>query len=287
MSLRGSDIGPSYGPVMGDLQRQGFAFAVSTGLLMANVAPVSILVQLAMDADVVFWIGRYGLLALVVIPYLVMYYCGFTYKIYQGRSSGRLALLIAMVLPPLLLALLAAPYVISAWYVRTRLTSQDCGQGDWGLTDRGCLQEAYEDARLMYDTCQQRLVGDNDGQPLPRRALLQTCSEWVEGGYSGLATNTWLQHRWSSPTGKNHREMEYLAYAEAKHVCGGFCHRGPMLWNSPEMEGQSACAPMIADKFRVVEHLGLQALVSALVVVVLSIIGFSKLQPFLFRLGFG
>lgn len=272
---------------MGDLQRQGFAYAVSTGLLMANVAPVAILVQLAMDADVVFWIGRCGLLALVVIPYLVMYYCGFTYKIYQGRSSGRIALLIAMVMPPLLLALLAAPYVISSWYVRTRLSSQDCGQGDWGLSDRGCLQEAYEDARFMYDTCQQRLLEENGGLALPQRALLQTCSEWVEGGYSGLATNPWIHPRWSSPAGKHNREMQYLAYAEAKHVCGGFCHRGPMLWNFPEGEGQSACAPMIADKFRAVEHLGLQALVASLVVVVLSLVIFSKLQPFLFRLGFG
>lgn len=234
------------------------ALLVTVIILSIYAGPAVISVQLGADPDAGFWIGKFGLLALMLPLFFLFMYSLDIFLSHRGRQSSKI-LLITMLCPAILFVVIGGAYMGSSAYLYGQLKSMDCS-AESGLDKKPLLQEAYDDARSLYDECLQILYVANGNTSLTRRPTLQSCEEWVgKAGpdfiepWKGYGIhNLGRRHRWS-------KEFYYLANVEANHICGGFCFKGPPLWNNfdyDDLRVSGACAQFVAMKFLVIEHEG-------------------------------
>lgn len=159
--------------------RAGLSCAESftVGLFIAYAAPTVVAVQLGLDPDAAFWIGRAGLLALALPVLIVALHVLHALRLdWRLRAHSKWLIMIGGVLPAVLLCFAGAIYSAQGNYLYVHLSSGDC-TGFSGMKEKPALQAAYAEALEIYERCNARLVLDNGGVALPRRPLLSACQE--------------------------------------------------------------------------------------------------------------
>lgn len=250
-------------------QRQSFAYIFTVAMLSIYSGPVILALQLGVDPDVAYWIGRYGQLAAFVPLWIVMMHMVVMSQFTgEEKKCHKRILMATAVLPSVLLAATGGLYMSSSRWWSLRLINEDCNAH--GVSEgKAELQEAYEVALGMYKECRQNLLEANGGVELRWRPTLQSCQEWARLSPVDESAKAWKSYsrKVAKADESFHTQFEYLASVEANHVCGGFCQPGPMLWNDYDVIGKqgSRCAPMLGTKFQVIHRQGLQLLVISLV----------------------
>lgn len=239
-------------------------------------APIILSVQMGMDPDVGYWIGRYGLFAALMPIFFIAQHFAHLYFI-EKRRLNRKFLLAVVLFPGAFFCIVGGCYMSEASFYYESLKSEDCSGGGL-IPEKAKLQEDYDQAEAMYSRCKQAFLEENNNVPLTRHVTLPMCEEYQQvfheadsraGSDKGL--KPWHGYPLKGqesllpkmPTSaefmRQHRSgWNYLATVETNHMCGGFCERGPMLWadmSIPEKH-MSSCAPFIALKFQVIAFQG-------------------------------
>mmetsp|Transcript_50746 Transcript_50746/g.134083 ORF Transcript_50746/g.134083 Transcript_50746/m.134083 type:complete len:325 (-) Transcript_50746:42-1016(-) len=246
--------------------RQSFAYMFTVAVLCLYSGPVVLALQLGLDPDVAYWIGRYGQIAGLIPIYILM-----MHLVILGQFAGeekrckKSIFAWTAVLPAVLLAVSGGLYMTSGRYWAGTLISEECS-ATYGA-QKAELQKAYSEALGMYQDCRQNMVAANGGMEPRWRPTLQSCAEWARLAPADEG-EAWRPYsaRSSEAVRSFRKEFEYLASVEANHVCGGFCQPGPMLWNDYDVIGKQGtrCSPMVGNKFQIIARQGLQLLVISL-----------------------
>mmetsp|Transcript_100893 Transcript_100893/g.260773 ORF Transcript_100893/g.260773 Transcript_100893/m.260773 type:complete len:313 (+) Transcript_100893:75-1013(+) len=246
--------------------RQSFAYLFTVALLCLYSAPVVLALQLGLDPDAAFFVGRYGQGAYAIPFWLLAMHVVILTRFADDRKCGQRTFVCAAVVPAILLASTGGLYMSSGHYWDAQIMSEDCSSFGSPLKPR--LEAAYQEALAMFSECEQRMVAGNGGRMPMWRPTLQGCQEWSRIAPES-AGSPWRPYA-AKAAEANHqweREFQYLASVEANHICGGFCTAGPMLWSDYDRVGRQGgkCAPMVGLKMRRVSHQGLMLLVVSLV----------------------
>jgi len=177
-------------------------YAFLVGMFAAYSGPLVLLLQLTGDPDVVFWVGSFGKLGFLIPIYFGILYLYQMHEMHRGHPK-KWILWSGAVLPALFLCIVGGRYMSMSRYLYGQLASSDC-TAKGGLFDKPLLQDAYDEAHDMLNTCHARLVKDNGGAQLERLPVLQSCEEWVNT--STAATG----EIWSSESGFLSNTQSYL-----------------------------------------------------------------------------
>jgi len=272
--------------------RQFTAYMFTLTAFTVLAAPTIISIQLGLDVDASYWIGRWGLIALFVPVFLLGQHFYHLWMINNRRERRRYIFFLVPVLPAALFMIIGGTYMSFARNLYGQLKADDCSPS--GPTPaKFWMQDAYEEARGAYDQCLTRLRNDNMGAPLRRHPNLQSCTEWTDlfdtqnkrlmpwKGYKVSGTlrqfNPSNIHRW-----------QYLANVEINHICGGFCKPGPSLFVSYDHTGRQggSCSQFVAFRFLSIMHWGTVVFTIGLLIVILSIPTYVMSRGFLNSMGY-
>lgn len=254
--------------------------------------PTIISIQLGLDVDASFWIGRWGLMAIAVPIFLFGQHFYHLWMLGDKTRRRRYIFIIVPVLPAVLFMVIGGLYMSSARHLYGQLKSGDCSSNG-PIPAKFWMQSAYDEAHSAYDQCITRLTAENQGQPLRRHPNLQSCSEWDDLMHDRQGVVPWKGYKVSPGTLRQHNpshthRWQYLADVEANHLCGGFCTQGPALFVSFAHTGRQggSCAQFVAFRFLSVAHWGMVIFSIGLMVVVLSIPAYIFSRGFLTNMGY-
>lgn len=235
----------------------GVARIFTLALFCIFAGPTLIAVQMALDEDAKFWIGRTGLLALFVPVYITILFFVHCKSLEEGTASVRIFWW-TMLPPALLLLVLGMEYMITAQFLYGQLKSRDCSAGG-ALPEKHMLQEAYVFSAGIYEQCLQRMKDERGGVDLlpSERPTLMACDEWI--AHENLAwVKPWRSYKKQQARQKTlRRELDYLASVEANHLCGGFCEVGDQLFSDEGVPTDGGrCTHYVAHKFLVIHDEG-------------------------------
>lgn len=273
--------------------RSFLAYIFTLSMFVIFSAPTIISIQLGLDEDVAFWIGRWGLCALFVPVFLLGQHFYHMWMLAEVNRRRRYIFIIVPIIPAVMFMVIGGIYMSFARNLYGQLKSSDCSE-DGALPAKFRMQQAYEIANAAHDKCLARLQEENMGVPLRRHPVLQSCPEWQELlGEKESTVVPWkgYQHtpgtlRQANPS-NNHR-WKYLARVELNHVCGGFCKSGPAAFVSYDKLGRfgGTCAQFIAFRFLSVMHWGIVVLAIGAVVILLTIPMYIFSRSFLTNMGY-
>jgi hypothetical protein len=149
---------------------------------------VTLSLQLGFDPDVAYWIGRWGLLAIVVPFWILLLHVVNAFMMRRSPRPWRSVVFVLAVIPGLLLLLIGAIHLAFSGYLYGQISAEDC-TSDAPLADKRRLQLAYMEGFILYIGCYQRMLQENGGAALPYRPTLQDCQEWVAFQQSGGVFN--------------------------------------------------------------------------------------------------
>jgi len=279
--------------------RRFLANAFSLVLSCAFGPPIIVSIKIAIDEDVAFWIGEWGYFGLLVWILIIGQHI---LHLWMLRDSGRAQRSIFFVVPitcSIIIMIIGCIYYSAGKYVHGQLKSKDCAEST--MYNKYWLQQAYDQAHLIYDHCQNRVRAENNDVPLLRQPPLQNCEEWRD--FLDMRRGEKLEE-WAENKVPNRRkwlgglkrfssesfayEWEYLAWAEAEHLCGGFCERGPSLFVSYDRTGRDGgpCARRIAMKFITVYDNGFKVFSIGCIIFALTVPTYLLAIPQLTALGY-
>lgn len=273
--------------------RQFTAYMFTLTAFTILAAPTIISIQLGLDVDAAFWIGRWGLIALFVPVFLLGQHFYHLWMINNRRERRRYIFFIVPVFPAVIFMIIGGTYMSFARNLYGQLKSDDCSLT--GPTpSKYYMQAAYEQARASYDQCITRLRNDNLGAPLRRHPNLQSCVEWDElVVHEDERLTPWKGYKVQPGTLKqfnpsNIHRWQYLANIEINHVCGGFCKPGPSLFVSYDHSGRQggSCSQFVAFRFLSINHWGTVVFVIGLLIVLISIPTYVVARGFLNTMGY-
>jgi len=271
---------------------RSFIAYMFTFISFVVLAPATIVsIQLGMDVDASFWIGRWGLLAIAVPIFLLGQHFYHTWMLEHAVRRRRYIFIVVPVLPAVLFMIIGGVYMSSAKHLYGQLKANDCDSTS-SLPGKMYMQEAYEEARGAYGQCLLRLKKENMGKPLRNHPVLQSCDEWgdllsgVEGvvPFKGYKVDGALRQH-STP---NDARWQYLANTELNHLCGGFCKQGPPLFASYDLTGRSggSCSQFVAFRFLAIWHWATVVFAIGTMVLALSIPTYLSMRPMLTNMGY-
>lgn len=289
---------PAKHPAVADIDCRSVAYLTTVCLFCVYAAPTVVSAQLGSDPDVAFWIGSFGNLALFIPVWLLGMYYVQLWQLARGRHH-RVLLILTGTVPAVMLMIIGGSYMGRSKFLYGQLKADDCS-GRGGLAEKPLLQDAYDQARGLYDECLLKLYVTNGNQTLPRRPTLQSCEEWFGEEWYGAAPNAssndfaaWRGYHYHDIGGqpitkRRRREFNYLASVEANHACGGFCKVGLPLWTEYDVVGRQGtmCAPIVGLKFLVAQHQGEVVFGLASILLALNFIVYIAMRQFLERLGY-
>lgn len=220
----------------------GHAFAL--GVLFSP--PVVLCCSLLVSLDVVYFVGRWWLLPVLLLP-LVFIFPLLT--VARPRPAG--LILGSLLTPCVVFILVGQHYGTMTDIAVTTLRSRDC----FVLEEKRELQRAYEVATQIYRSC----VGT-----ATREVSVARCP-----GYEEAA--------------KEHgRQFSYLESLEARFPCAGICHRGIRLWEQDHGMEAPSCGLFVAQWMEAA-HIDAEMVLAYSVVVALTGIPgvLAVLHPFL------
>lgn len=280
------------------LSQQRFFADVSFAVFLCLSGPTTLMsVGLGLDVDVAFFIGRVGLLGLLIPVFVLSMHMLHLHQIHKGRP--RLYIFFAFaVVTSLSGILIGRIHHQRGRDLFAHLKSGDC-TGSRGRTEKIDLQDAWMQAYHVWQKCHRRLVQENGGVEFPNQILLQHCREWTSM-IEGAMPPTGRRLRNSTVTldtveltrkKLQLQQFSYLASAEAAHACTGFCTGGgPFLWTQQLLEGRNGnvagCSHAVAVHFRTVEVKGKLLIWYNLVVLLFVAMLFVTAKPTFQRWGY-
>lgn len=244
--------------------RRNLAVCFTLFVLLAYAGPSVVMLQIAFDPDVAFWLGRVGTLTLL-LPILFFVQHGVHESRIQSPKSMRFVMFWTATIPAIWFCAMGGVYMNEADYAYDIINSNSCE----GL--KGDLQEAYNKALSLQAVCVDRLVKENGGKPLPELfvPVITLCKEYHELDKGELGTY-----------------WRYLAHAELNHICSGMCEGGPALWSGTGTRKGLPCDRHIAQKLLVVKEQTVLILVTGVLMVAGSLGVFLLASPILKQLGY-
>jgi len=249
--------------------------------LCLYAAPVIMCLQMAMDSDVVYWIGGFGKWALVVPLYTFIIHWIHVKQITANKQTR--AIFGFMIVPLIFLTVIGSMFTTPAARVKAGLISGECSGK--GLERKAELQQAYEQALSVYNICAERTRREQGFEATFRVVTLPMCKEWF---LNANGTNPSVIIPRSGYSKERVRDFHYLATLEANHVCSGFCRPGPSLWTGFHELGSkgSRCAPLVATKFMTIRRRADMILWTSLINCLILLFSYLYAKPLLERLGY-
>jgi len=267
-----------------------YMFTLTSFTVLA--APTILSVQLGMDTDAGFWIGKWGLVALFVPVFLLGQHFYHLWMLNEPTRRRRYIFIIVPVIPAVLFMVIGGMYMSFARNLYGQLKSEDCSATS-PTPAKFWMQNAYDEAHEAYDQCLARMQVQNQGQPLRRHPNLQSCSEWDDLMSDRKGVQPWKGYKVSPGTLRQHNpsntfRWQYLADVEANHMCGGFCTPGPALFVSFAHTGRQggSCAQFVAFRFLSIMHWGIVIFAIGLLTLVVSIPAYLFSRSFLSNMGY-
>jgi len=273
--------------------RQFTAYMFTLTAFTIFAAPTIISIQLGLDVDAGFWIGKWGLIALFVPVFLLGQHFYHLWMINNDRERRRYIFFLVPVLPAALFMIIGGVYMSFARGLYGQLNADDCTPSG-PVPAKYWMQEAYDEARGAYDQCLTRLRNDNMGAPLRRHPNLQSCTEWTDlFETQDKRLTPWKGYKVSPGTLRqfnpsNIHRWQYLANVEINHICGGFCKPGPSLFVSYDHTGRQggSCMQFVAFRFLSIQHWGTVVFTIGLMIVLISIPTYVMSRGFLNTMGY-
>jgi len=272
--------------------RQFIAYMFTLTAFTVLAAPTIISIQLGMDVDASFWIGRWGLLAIAVPIFLLGQHFYHLWMLSNVNYRRRYIFIVVPILPAVLFMIIGGTYMSFARHLYGQLKSEDCSASS-PIPAKFWMQQAYDEAHGAYDTCIKRLETENMGEPLRRHPNLQSCMEWEDLMADKSGVVPWKGYKVSPGTLRQHNpsnehRWQYLANVEVNHLCGGFCTPGPALFVSYDATGRQggSCSQFVAFRFLSIMHWGIVVFSLGLLVFVLSIPAYISSRSLLTNMGY-
>lgn len=249
--------------------------------LCLYAAPVILCLQMAMDTDVVYWIGGFGKWVLVVPLYTLLLHWVHIRQITANRQTR--AIFGFMIVPMIFLCITGSWYTVPAARIKAGLFSAECSGK--GLERKLELQQAYDQALEVYNICADRMRREGSIDTTFRHVTLPMCKEWF---LNANGTNPSVVVPRSGYSKDRVRDFNYLAAAEAEHVCGGFCLPGPSLWTGFGELGRegSTCAPLVATKFMTIGRRAEMIFWTSFINCLIMLFSYLYARPLFERLGY-
>lgn len=291
--------------------RYSIAYLSTVAQLTVYSGPVILGVQLGMDPDAVYWVGRIGISCLLVPLIILLLHALHLFMLWSGRPAKMIFLLMA-ILPGAVIAYTGGVYSSASGNLYGLLVSEDCtkGRGDGRIAgwqkEKHDLQAAYETAKEILTDCRaleheieekEYHLQDmaNQREKITKEPTLLNCQAWAVHGQMHDEIKGWTA--WAEKTlayeKKYKAEFTYLAAVEANMFCGGFCEPGPMLWMDYDLAGgraegkrHAACAPLVAAKFGIILREGRMCFYIGVVGVFFLVFAFNLMKPLLEYLGY-
>lgn len=143
-----------------DEVRLSFATMFTTMAFVVFAAPTLICIQLGMDEDASFWIGRWGMLAIAVPIFLVGQHFYHLWMLNNKRRRTRYLFIVVPVLPAVLFMIIGGMYMSYARYLYGQMSSSDCSV-DGPVPQKFWMQDAYDQAHTAYAQCLSRWNSEN------------------------------------------------------------------------------------------------------------------------------
>lgn len=245
-------------------KRRTVALCFTLFVFLSYAGPTVIMLQIAFDPDVAFWLGRVGTLT-VLLPILFLVQHGVHESRIKNPTSMKFVMFWVALVPAIWFCAMGGVYMNEADYMYEQIRSNSCDNTKLEL------QDAYNKALSFQATCVASMVQKNGGQPLPDLfvPVITLCPEYQDVNKGELKTN------WN-----------YLAHCEANHICSGMCEGGPALWSGMGTRQGLPCAKFIAQKLLVIKEQSVLVLVSGVLMVAGSMAVFLLVQDHLKQLGY-
>jgi len=244
--------------------RRNLALCFTLFVFLAYAGPTVIMLQMAFDPDVAFWLGRVGTLT-VLLPILFLVQHGIHESRIANPRSMRFVMFWVALVPAIWFCAMGGVYMNEADYMYDQIRSSSCDN------TKGELQEAYNKALSLQAICVANMVKANGGKPLPDLfvPVITLCPEYEEVNRGQLKTY-----------------WRYLSHAEANHICSGMCEGGPALWSGTGTRQGLPCARHIAQKLLIIKEQSVLVLVSGVLMVAGTMGVFLLASPMLKKLGY-
>merc|ERR1719453_650551 len=106
--------------------RHFLAYMFTLTAFTVLAAPTIISIQLGMDVDASFWIGKWGLLAIAVPIFLIGQHFYHLWMLSHANSRRRYIFIVVPVLPAVLFMIIGGTYMSFARHLYGQLKSEDC-----------------------------------------------------------------------------------------------------------------------------------------------------------------
>jgi hypothetical protein len=234
------------GPGEAAALRRRFAGGHAFVLLVLFSPPLTLCSSLLVSLDVVFFVGRWWLAPLLLLPLALIFPL---LTVARPRPTG---LILASVLTPCVVFILVGQHYATHTEVAvTTLRSRDC----FALDEKKELARAHQVAEQIYRGCAEAASGT---------ASVAGCP-----GYKEAAE----QHG---------RQFDYLESLELRFPCSGICHRGLRLWGLDHGMEAPSCGLFVAEWMGAAHTQAEMVLAYSTVVALAAIPGITVvLQPFL------
>lgn len=244
--------------------RRNLALCFTLFVFLAYAGPTVIMVQIAFDPDVAYWLGRVGTLT-VLLPILFLVQHGIHESRITNPRSMRFVMFWTAIIPAVWFCAMGGVYMNEADYTYDMIRGNSCDN------EKGELQEAYNKALSLQAVCVDRMIKENGGKPLPDLfvPVITLCTEYQDINKGEMKTN-----------------WKYLAHAELNHVCSGMCEGGPALWSGTGTRQGLPCAKHIAQKMLIIKEQSVLVLVCGVLMVAGSMGVYMLASPVLKQLGY-
>ncbi|CAK0868499.1 unnamed protein product [Prorocentrum cordatum] len=246
------------GPGEAAALRRRFAGGHAFVLLVLFAPPLTLCASLLVSLDVVFFVGRWWLSPLLLLPLALIFPL---LTVVRPRPTG---LILASVLTPCVVFILVGAHYASHTEVAvTTLRSRDC----FALDDKKELARAHQVAEQIYRGCAEAVLGT---------ASVAGCPGYRE------AAEQYGRCRGRQLTSSGARQFDYLESLEVRFPCAGICHRGLRLWGPGRGQEAPSCGLFVAEWMGAAHTQAEMVLAYSTVVALAAIPGTTVvLQPFL------
>lgn len=247
--------------------RRTLALVFTFTIFCAYAPPTVIAMQIAVDPDVSFWVGRLAW-GTIIVPILFIAQHGVHITYLANPKNLKALMFCVAIFPAIWFCLIGGLYMNEADYVSSSMRVSDCGGGA-----KSNLQDAYTEATAILDTCTKRKLKENNGEPIHYDITLPMCDEY----------------KWALGNGTNAYYFRYLAHCEVNHQCSGFCDQthGKGLWVANYGSRSLApCDQTIGLKLLVVKEQALILLVYGVLMIAATFSSYLLLSPICRHLGY-
>lgn len=163
----------------------------------------------------------------MIIPVLI---CATHYIHLRQRVPNKLAVMVTLIVPSLILFLCASGSRIAALDKYDKLLSANCD----ALPEKQALQDSWEAAYSLYADCleQTTKASNYSVAQLMDRFRITDCEEYSTA-YAGRS---------------HQKEWTYLKYLEGNLFCSGWCYPGQQLWSSGVHK--DSCSAVVSQLYR-------------------------------------